>query len=324
MAQRPRALITGITGQDGSYLAEWTLRATSGPTLGAGAYWITATVAQASGVVAPPVTYLVTVGDARLAATALAVGVTETCAVADAGGIYCWGAGSSSQLGADGRPPGPYAAPISAGAQSFTQIVAGRQHTCALTTTGKAFCWGANGQGQLGDGTQAIRSGAVAVEQSGIFVSLVAGGEHTCGLTDEGAALCWGSNAFGQLGDGSLTARPAPNEVAGGTRFTSLTAGVYHTCGLTTDGRALCWGSDELSQIGTETHDEWCPTRCVTIPIPVEGSFVALSAGMQFTCGADQQGTTWCWGGGLSARTKVRAPSRLRPSSTAGRAMPAA
>ena len=294
-----------VTGPDGTTVNEWTLRTTSGATLGAGVYWITATVNNGSGIFPPPVPYVVTVGDARLAATALAVGVTETCAVADAGRIYCWGAGSSSQLGADGRPPGPYAASISAGAESFTQIVAGRQHTCALTTTGKAFCWGANGEGQLGDGTRAIRSGAVAVEQSGTFVSLVAGGEHTCGLTDEGAALCWGSNGFGQLGDGSLTAHPAPNEIAGGMRFTSLTAGVYHTCGLTTDGRAVCWGSDEFGQIGTETHDESCPTRCVTIPIPVEGSFVALSTGMQFTCGADQQSTTWCWGGGLSARTKV-------------------
>jgi hypothetical protein len=293
------------TGPDGTTVNEWTLRATSGATLGAGAYWITATLVNASGATAWPVPYVVTVGDARLAATALAVGASHTCAVADAGQIYCWGDGSYSQLGADTRPPGPYAVPISAGAESFTQIVAGRAHTCALTTPGKTFCWGTNGEGQLGDGTQAFRSGAVAVDQRGTFVSLVAGGEHTCGLTDEGTAFCWGSNRFGQLGDGSLTASPTPNEVAGGARFTSLTAGVYHTCGLTTDGRTLCWGSDEFGQIGSETPDGSCPTRCVTIPTPVAGSFVALSAGMQFTCGVEQDGVTWCWGARLLARTKV-------------------
>jgi len=295
-----------VTGPDGTTENEWTLRATSRATLGAGAYWITATITNGSGSSAAPVQYVVTVGDARLAATALAAGASHTCAVDDAGQVHCWGDDTEGQLGAGISDPRlRYAVPISAGGESFTQIVAGRAHTCALTTAGKAFCWGTNSEGQLGDGTQAFRSGAVAVEQRGTFVSLVAGGEHTCGLTVEGAAFCWGSNRFGQLGDGSLTAHAAPNEVAGGARFNSLTAGVYHMCGLTTNGRTVCWGNDEFGQIGTETPGGSCPTRCATIPVPVEGSFVALSAGMQFTCGVDPQRITWCWGARLPARTKV-------------------
>ena len=298
-----------VTGPDGTTENEWTLRATSGATLGAGAYWITAIITNGSGSSGAPVQYIVTVGDARLVATALAAGASHTCAVDDAGQVHCWGDDTEGQLG-DGisDPRLRYAVPLSAGGESFTQVVAGRAHTCALTKAGKAFCWGTNREGQLGDGTQAFRSGAVAVEQRATFVSLVAGGEHTCGLTDEGAAFCWGSNRFGQLGDGSLTAHAAPNEIAGGERFTSLIAGVYHTCGLTTDGRTVCWGNDEFGQIGTGTAGGSCPTRCVTIPIPVEGSFVALSAGMQFTCGIDHQGIAWCWGARLSARTKVESP----------------
>jgi len=292
-----------VTGPDGATENHWTLRATSSATVGEGVYWITATLAGAAMPGSSPTLYVVTVGDARLAATALAVGASNTCAVAKAGQVYCWGDDTSGHLGDASRLP--YAAPVSVAAQSFTQIVAGRAHTCALTTAGKAFCWGANTEGQLGDGTQASRSGAVAVAQRGTFVSLVAGGDHTCGLTDEGGALCWGSNRVGQLGDGSLTAHPAPNEVSGGARFTSLTAGVYHTCGLTTGGRTVCWGSNQFGQIGTPTPDGPCQTSCATIPTPVDGSFVGLSAGMQFTCGVERGGATSCWGASLE-RAQVR------------------
>ena len=257
-----------VTGPDGATRNDWTLRAASGATVGEGAYWITVTTAGAKVIGALPTLYVVIVGDSRLAATALAVGASHTCAVANRGPVYCWGDDTSGHLGDASRLP--YAVPMSVGAESFAQIVAGRAHTCALTTAGTAFCWGGNTEGQLGDGTQAVRSGAVALAQRGTFVSLVAGGDHTCGLTDEGAALCWGSNRVGKLGDGSLTAHSAPNEVSGGTRFALLTAGVDDTCGLTTDGRTACWGSNELGQIGPPTLGGPCPTSCATIPTPVE------------------------------------------------------
>ena len=43
----------------------------------------------------------------------------------------------------------------------------------------------------------------------------------------------------------------------------------------------------------------------MTTPTSVEGSFVGLSAGLQFTCGVERHGATWCWGARLQARTKV-------------------
>jgi len=296
-----------VTGPDGATENHWTLRATSGATVGEGVYWITATPAGASMFRSSPTLYVVTVGDARLAATALAVGASHSCAVANGGQVYCWVHDTSSQVGEASRLP--YAALMSVGAESFTQIVAGRAHTCALTTGGKAFCWGGNTEGQLGDGTQVSRSGAVAVEHRGTFVSLVAGGDHTCGLTDGGAALCWGSNRVGQLGDGSLATHSAPNEVSGSIRFTSLTAGISHTCGLTIDGRTVCWGSNEFGQIGTRAPGP-CQIRCAT-PTAVEGSYVGLNAGMQFTCGVERGGVTWCWGARLLTRNRVESSVRF-------------
>ena len=74
---------------------------------------------------------------------------------------------------------------------------------------GTAYCWGFNGQGQLGDGTN--RLVPVAVSGGRTYTALVAGGQHTCGLVSGGTAYCWGENYYGQLGDGtSGTNRTAP------------------------------------------------------------------------------------------------------------------
>jgi hypothetical protein len=66
-----------------------------------------------------------------------------------------------------------------------------------------AWCWGANNEGQLGNGTQQNSTVPVRVAGDMKWQSLTAGAWHTCGITSVPARLyCWGSNTFGQLGTG--------------------------------------------------------------------------------------------------------------------------
>jgi Regulator of chromosome condensation (RCC1) repeat len=67
-------------------------------------------------------------------------------------------------------------------------LTAGDYHTCGLTSTGAADCWGDNNDGQ-------------AADQVGPYTQLTAGLNHTCGLTSTGAADCWGDNGSGQAAD---------------------------------------------------------------------------------------------------------------------------
>ncbi|RIK46248.1 MAG: hypothetical protein DCC57_15690, partial [Chloroflexi bacterium] len=89
-------------------------------------------------------------------ATTLTAGDRHTCALAG-GGVQCWGENASGQLG-DGQG-GSYGdvslTPVEvSGLQSgVTALAAGGGHSCALTTGGRARCWGENASGQLGDGT---------------------------------------------------------------------------------------------------------------------------------------------------------------------------
>jgi alpha-tubulin suppressor-like RCC1 family protein len=100
-----------------------------------------------------------------------------------------------------------------AGTRVFTAIVAGPEHTCALTDGGDTFCWGRNRDGQLGDGSRLDRAAPVEVALDRPLASLTAGGTHTCGVTRAQSVLCWGGNARGQLGDGTATGRPSPAPV---------------------------------------------------------------------------------------------------------------
>jgi alpha-tubulin suppressor-like RCC1 family protein len=95
-------------------------------------------------------------------------------------------------------------------------VFAGIYHTCGITTGSKAYCWGTNTNGQVGDGTTTKRLSPVAVASSLKFSQLGTRGTHTCGVQkDKGVGYCWGANASGQLGDATTAQRLVPKKVAG-------------------------------------------------------------------------------------------------------------
>jgi alpha-tubulin suppressor-like RCC1 family protein len=176
---------------------------------------------------------------------------------------------------------------------TFATVSAGYGHTCGVTPSGAAYCWGDNQYGQLGDGTTTDRTSPVAVVRGLTFASLSVGSYHTCGVTPVGKAYCWGAGFWGQLGDGTTTDRTRPEAVVGGLTFASLSAGSGHTCGVTSAG-AYCWGDNEYGALGdsTMTPD--------STPVAVVGglTFASLSAGGAYTCGVTLAPTdgAYCWG----------------------------
>jgi alpha-tubulin suppressor-like RCC1 family protein len=132
-------------------------------------------------------------------------------------------------------------------------VAAGNGHSCALTASGAAYCWGANWSGSLGDGSTTPSSVPVAVEGGYHFRQIVVGSSHTCALTAGGQAVCWGAGEQGALGDGLATTSLVPVAVPG-YQFVRLTAGSSHTCGLTDNGTAYCWGSNTDMQLGDGTN----------------------------------------------------------------------
>lgn len=232
----------------------------------------------------------------------ISAGVYHTCAVTSAGAARCWGFNDSGQLG-DGSATTRLTPVTVSGLSGGVQAIgAGYRHTCAVTSTGAAWCWGWNILGQLGDDTTEDRRTPVAVSGlSGGVQAIGAGNWHTCALISAGAVQCWGANVTGQLGDGTTTNRSTPVPVSGlpgGVHAISARGG-NHTCVLTSVGAAWCWGENHQGQLGDGT------TTSRLTPVPVLG----LSSGVQaispdefHTCAVTSIGAVWCWGANFNGQ----------------------
>ena len=129
----------------------------------------------------------------------LTSGLVHTCGLTAPGNAFCWGNDLNGQLGNNtdlANAAVPAAVDMTAlSGERFVSIAAGGFHTCGLTASGNAFCWGDDDHGQLGnDASLADKPTPVPVDMSTLsgdrFVSIVAGGFHTCGLIASGAAWC--------------------------------------------------------------------------------------------------------------------------------------
>ena len=86
-------------------------------------------------------------------------------------------------------------------------------HSCALNSSGKAYCWGQNVFAMIGDRTTQRRLIPTAVYGVDDAMEISAGMSHGCVLRKSREVWCWGDNSDGELGVGDeqrihLTPRP--------------------------------------------------------------------------------------------------------------------
>ncbi|MBU6336175.1 MAG: hypothetical protein KGS47_17430, partial [Chloroflexi bacterium] len=181
-----------------------------------------------------------------------------------------------------------------------TQLAAGFAHTCALLADGTVRCWGANGDGQIGDGTTTDRLTPVAVTGLTGVTAVSAGGGHTCALRTGGQLVCWGDNDYGQLGDGTTVDKRAPTEVSGVSGFVAMvSAGYKHTCAVLTSGGAYCWGRNSTGQLG----DNSIIHR--STPVAVwgrDGGVAEVVTGAEHSCARTTGGALFCGGNNFAGQ----------------------
>src|ERR1700722_18202555 len=115
-----------------------------------------------------------------------------SCGVTTDGAVWCWGDGDEYVLGQNA--PGdvsmlPVAIP---GLPGSAHVTLGSHHVCALLFDKTVGCWGADEQGQLGDGMNMSRATPQPAKGLANVTGIAAGGLFTCAVTTTGAAYCWG------------------------------------------------------------------------------------------------------------------------------------
>ena len=255
-------------------------------------------------------------------------GLGHTCALSN-GKVFCWGRNNRGQLGDNSTTDRSNPTPVYVGTSGspgalygryVTDIATGGEHTCAIADGG-VFCWGANGSGRLGDGSQTDRSVPVVVpslapSQAYNATHITAGGYHTCAIA-QATAYCWGRNGEGQLGNGSPSnpnqGQPASNayystipvQVTGSTYLaTVITAGENHTCAVI-DSRAYCWGGNSNTYTGGRlgnavdgpngNRNTPQVVRANNGDVLYQKTVATIAAGASQSC-AIAEGRLYCWG----------------------------
>jgi alpha-tubulin suppressor-like RCC1 family protein len=250
--------------------------------------------------------------DVRATAVAfkyVTAGWRYACGLLTTGKAYCWGENGLGQLG-DGTFTDRSVAVAVAGNLVFDSLEAAGNgnFTCGITPQRTTHCWGSNGHGQLGIGTNTGSGGTggtgiptpVTVTGGHQFRNIRLGGDHACATTDAGAGYCWGRNAFAELGNGSLSGDVfQPGQVSSGLLWNHIATGDQHSCGASTSGPAYCWGSNGSTRLGAGTS-----ASSSAVPLQVTGglAFTQLSAGTISGCGLVAAGSAYCWGGGTSGQ----------------------
>jgi alpha-tubulin suppressor-like RCC1 family protein len=208
----------------------------------------------------------------------------------------------------DGDPSGidPEDRPVS--------LAAGEAHSCAVTGSGAAYCWGLNDRGQLGDGTSAASAAPVRVLAPEPFTSISASARQTCAVGASGAVYCWGLVAYGP---GIQTIiHHMPNRVETEVRFAQVSAGVAHACALTATGKAYCWGVEASGQRGDGPGG---PAYSSTpVPVSTEVEFASIQAAAVHSCGVAKTGAALCWGNAGSFLFADVNPVRHAPTEALG------
>jgi hypothetical protein len=175
--------------------------------------------------------------------------------------VSCWGSNANRELGLEASVLDSLPFTVTGFSADVKRLSAGFKHTCALLVDGKVACWGANTNGQLGDGTTEIRKLPVNVTGINDAVAVSSGFRHTCALRATGAVMCWGEGSRGQLGHGQFANSLVPVSVQGLQDAVAITVAKTHSCAIRDNKDAVCWGSAAQLGVANSTADSAVPVK---------------------------------------------------------------
>jgi alpha-tubulin suppressor-like RCC1 family protein len=252
--------------------------------------------------------------------TKIGTGNAHTCALSQSQ-VWCWGTGTYGQLGIGTAPTAVTNPTKVTDLEGFTvqDLSVGAYNTCAVVNS-RAYCWGWNPDGQLGDGTTVNKlvptKASTASALSTVNVTQIATNDyHTCARKSDNTAACWGRNTSGQLGNQTNTSSLVAVAFYG-NGVTQVEVGSHHTC-IMASSRLWCTGDNAYGQLGYgNTTDRNFHNGAVAGAMGAN-LVTAYSLGDYHTC-AISLGKAYCWG------RNADGPGQIGDNSSTNRLSPVA
>ncbi|MCH9685577.1 MAG: DUF4215 domain-containing protein [Deltaproteobacteria bacterium] len=185
--------------------------------------------------------------------------------------------------------------------------------SCMVTHSGHVYCWGLNGQGQLGHGhlntigDDETPVGIAMVDVGGLADDVQTNGRQSYALLRDGSVRAWGINDAFELGlmhaqtigdDESPGSTELATIVELGGNATQIAVGGDFACARLDDGGVRCWGANDRGQLGYGHHDRIGDdeTPQSAGDIALGGPAFDITAGQHHACAVLAEGEVRCWG----------------------------
>ena len=201
----------------------------------------------------------------------IAAGDEHAVALKQDGSLWSWGT-LSGVLGTEYFP-------IRVGSENdWNTVAAAGNRSYALRNDGTLWGWGYNGDGLLGDGTEADRVSPVRIGNDSDWVAISAGKTHVLALKADGSLWSWGINAYGEIGDGTAEPRATRVKVGPEQRWIAVSAGATHSLAVHEDGSLWAWGENRNGVLGDGTEiSRLTPTRVNQRALSINGGATATN-----------------------------------------------
>jgi uncharacterized repeat protein (TIGR02543 family) len=247
--------------------------------------------------------------------TNISLGRNHTAAITSMGRMFTWGDNRYGQLGNNTTSESLIPIDITSefgltNGETIVNLSLGRNHTAAITSTGRIFTWGENSFGRLGDGTTISKLSPTDITSKfdltndEIIEYVVLGELHSAALTSTGRLFVWGNNTYGQLGDGTTTHRALPTHITNqlmlyqGEKIEIISLGSNHSAAITSLGRIFVWGNNTYGQLGDSTSIQKVIPLNVThqFTLSMDETILNIELGANHSSVTTNKGEVFLWG----------------------------